>query len=136
MGRQFVAHDAVVRGRQSRAEVAPCAVPRCPVPDMAPRRRLIMAPYAEILPVADETPLAVSLCHEPMGERSPRIRMVARQARVVTGNAVGLFMAGKTGIAERTRSGDNRINGFAVIFKPVSPVRFRPGKGNPPGPCG
>ncbi len=117
-----MADHAVVCRRQSRTEVTPRAMPGYPVADVAPRCCLIMAANAEILTVADQAPFAVSFCHETVAERAPGIRMVARHTRIVTGNAVCLFVTGKAVIAQDSRTVYDGIHGPAVVFKPVALV--------------
>jgi hypothetical protein len=56
--------------------------------------------------------------------------MIARHARIVTGNAVRLFMTGQTVVAYRSCAVHDRLDRPAMILEPVSLVRFRPGKGN------
>jgi hypothetical protein len=81
-----------------------------------------MAANAEILTVADQAPFAVSFCHEAVAERPPGVRMVSRHARIMTGDAVCLFVTGKAVITQNSRTVYNGIHGPAVVFKPVSLV--------------
>ena len=104
-------------------------MPGAPIPGMAPRSRLIVAADAEVLPVAGQAALPVPLGHEPVAERSPGVRMVPGQTRVVTDDAVVLFMAHETGFAGPPRFVDVQVRRCSMKLDPVTAMRIGPGKG-------
>src|SRR5512144_381358 len=104
-----------------------------PVSDMAARRRLTVAPDAEVLLMTRHAPLAVSFGHEPVGQGPPCVRMVSRHARVVAGNAIRFFVTDKAIVAERSLGVHERLHGPAVVFEPVCRMRSRLGKAYLPG---
>ena len=128
MQRDLMAHHAVISRRKTGAVMAPRAMPFHPVPGMRARRGLVMAANAVILPVARHAALPVPFGHEPVAQRAPGVRVVARHPRVVTGNAVVPFVAGKAGLSVLPRLIDVQIGRCAVILYPVPPVRVRPGE--------
>jgi len=106
--------------------VAPRTVQNDPVARVASRRGLVVTAHAEVLPVADEAAVPVPFSHEAVGARPPCVVMVTRHLYVVTGDAIGLFMADETGIP---RISQTHVCGSAMILKPVPCMRLRPWKG-------
>ena len=99
MRRLPVADDTTVGRGKTGPEVAHRAVACGPVAEMASRGRLAVAPDAEVLPVADLAALPVTFCREPVAQCAPGVRVVARHARVVAGNAIRLLVTDQTIVA-------------------------------------
>lgn len=131
----LVTDAASVRGDRIGRIMTPGAVFLEPVPAVCPRRGLIVAPHAIVLLMADGAPLAIPFGHEAVGQVPPGVRMVARRAGIVTGDAVALFVAGKTG--------DSVLCGLAAVharrcpmeLDPAAPVGIRPRKRDFVRPC-
>ncbi len=91
----FVAHYAVVSRCKTATVMAPCAMSFEPVPDMGPRRGLVVASHAKILLVARQAALAVPFSHEPVAQCAPGVRVVAWHPGIMTGNAIVPLVTGE-----------------------------------------
>ena len=124
----FVAHHAVVGRRKTAAVMTPHAMLTDPVPDMGARHGLVVAPHAKVLLMTCHAALAVPFRHEPVAQRAPGVRMVARLPRVMTGNAIVPLVTGDTGFSALPRLIEVQIGRRAMEFDPVRLVRIRPGE--------
>ncbi len=118
-----MANSASARGYGIDRVVAPGAVLLQPIAPVGPRRRLVVAAHAEILPVANCAPFAIPLGHEPMAEVPPRIVVVPRCTRVVTRDAVVALVAGQAGLAALPCFVDAQACRRSVELDPTRPVR-------------
>ena len=101
-----------------------------PVPDMGPRLGLVVASNAKVLLMTCHAALAVAFRHEPVAQRAPGVRMVARLPRVMTGNAIIPLVTGETGFPALARLIEVQIGRCAMKLDPVPLVRIRPGERN------
>jgi hypothetical protein len=113
----LVADNAVVSRSKAGIIMAPGTMQIDPVAGVAPRRGLVMAAHAKVLLMTGEASVPAPLSHETVGARPPGVVMVTGQLHIVTGDAVGLLVADKTGVLPVEHV---YVRGPAMILKPVS----------------